>query len=141
MPLLTCLFLLSSCTVVVREHVNSHPFYLSALSDLRLARAFLDKLTPNEELDAVEIGAIAEINAAIKEIKEAAIDDGRNLSDHPAIDVKLGRTDRFTKALELLDKVHKDINHGEDNAFANDLKKRALKHVNRARNIIKGVAE
>jgi hypothetical protein len=133
---------MTACTtVVVRRGFTNHPAYLHALSDLRLARAYLDKLTPSELVDAREVSAIEQINDAISEIKQAAIDDGKNLADHPPIDVNLKRANRYIKALELLDKVHKDINHGEENAYANDLKKRALWHVDKARNIVGKIIE
>jgi tetratricopeptide (TPR) repeat protein len=136
---LLALVAITACTVVVRKNVAVHPPYLHALSDLRLARAYLDKLTPNEEVDAREYGAIEQINAAIDEIKRAAIDDGKNLADHPPIDANLKRVNRYQKALELLEKVHRDINREEDNTYANHLKKRALEHVEKARNIVRGI--
>lgn len=137
--LLLALLVLSSCSVIVKKDVTEHPIYLHALSDLRMARAYLDKLTPNEQLNAYETTAIDEINGAIKEIKDAAIDDGKNLTDHEAIDVKLEKTDRYTKVLELLNKVYADINREEDNAFANELKKKALQHVAKAQFSIKQI--
>ena len=79
---------------------GSHPAYLRALVDLRLMRAYLDKLTPNERIDDQSMQAIAEIDAAIREIKAAAIDDGKNLQDHAAVDVRIRPGDRFHKARE-----------------------------------------
>ena len=62
-----------------------HPAYLHALSDLRMARAYLDQIAwPPVQKD--EEHAIREIDAAIGEIKRASIDDGKNLEDHPPID-------------------------------------------------------
>jgi hypothetical protein len=53
-----------------------HPAYLHALSDLRLARAYLDQIAwPPVQRD--EEHAIREIDAAIGEIKQASIDDGK----------------------------------------------------------------
>jgi hypothetical protein len=137
--LLFALFASTSCREEVRRNTATHPFYLYALSDLRLARAYLDKLTPNERLDMREMNAIEQINAAISEIKQAAIDDGKNIADHPPIDVNLKRANRYVRALELLDKVHKDVNREEDNAYANGLKKRALWHVDKARAIVHAI--
>src|ERR1700684_4501590 len=65
-----------------------HPAYLHALSDLRLARAYLDPIAwPPVQRD--EEHAIREIDAAIGEIKRASIDDGKNLEDHPQVDVNM----------------------------------------------------
>jgi hypothetical protein len=84
-----------------------HPAYLHALSDLRLARAYLDQIAwPPVQRD--EEHAIREIDAAINEIKRASIDDGKNLEDHPPVDARMRPDGRFRKALELLDKAHND---------------------------------
>ncbi|GEM_PF-1401024 len=133
------LILSASCRVVVKTDAENHPAYLHALSDLRMARAYLDKLTPDEQLNSFETAAIGEINGAIKEIKDAAIDDGKNPAEHEAIDAKLTKTDRYTKALELLYKVYADINREDDNAFANELKKKAVQHVEKAQFLIKQI--
>jgi hypothetical protein len=138
---LIALLVFASCTVIVKGDGERHPAYLHALSDLRLARAFLDRLTPDMQQDATETAAIAQINAAIKDIKEAAAEDGKNLNDHPPVDKRLARADRFTKTLELLNKVFNDINREEDNVFAKELKKSALGHINKARNILNGINE
>src|SRR5208282_5996186 len=74
-----------------------HPHYLHALSDLRHARALLDRLAMNEDRDEMEQRAIERIDEAIHEIKRASIDDGKNLEDHPPIDVHLKRGERYRK--------------------------------------------
>jgi len=75
--------------------------------------------------------AIQEIDAAIKEIKRASIDDGKNIYDHPNIDVKkLGS--RLLRAIETLNKAHADIDQEEDNSEVRDLRHRALEHIDRA---------
>jgi hypothetical protein len=118
---------------------GEHPYYLHALSDLRMARGYLEKLTPNEQLNVKEQQAIDEINAAINEIKKAAIDDGKDINDHPPIDVNLKKVGRYRKVLELLNKAHKDIKHGEDNIFAKGLRRRTLHHIGKARDIVKEI--
>src|ERR1700722_16541124 len=59
----------------------AHPAYLRALSDLRDARAHLER-PDGGQLHQQEKDAIAEIDRAIGEIKAASIDDGKNLGDH-----------------------------------------------------------
>ena len=118
---------------------GEHPYYLHALSDLRMARGYLEKLTQNEQLNVKEQQAIEEINAAINEIKKAAIDDGKDINDHPPIDVNLKKVGRYRKALELLNKAHKDIKQGEDNVFAKGLRRRTLHHIGKARDIVKEI--
>ena len=110
---------------------GQHPAYLHALSDLRTARAHLQhpdggKLR-NEEDDAVH-----EIDEAIKAIKKAAIEDGKDLNDHPPVDARMDWPGRLRRALELLNKAHADIAREEDNRFAEGLQQRALSHIDKA---------
>ena len=62
---------------------GKHPAYLHALSDLRAARWMMQHRPGDAAVSAHEDVAIAEIDAAIGEIKHAAIDDGKNIGDHP----------------------------------------------------------
>lgn len=110
-----------------------HPAYLHALSDLRHARAYLDKLGSDDAVDNDSKRAIEEIDAAIGEIKRASIDDGKDLNDHPLVDSRLKRTDRFHKALELLDKAHNDVARAEADEGARGLRDRATRHIDEAR--------
>jgi tetratricopeptide (TPR) repeat protein len=131
------LFVLAVCgALTFADLPGDHPAYLHALSDLRDARAHLDRLTPSDRLDNEEEHAIREIDAAINEIKHAAIDDGKDLHDHPPIDVNLGRKGRYHKALELLDRAHHDISEREDDRFAHGLRHRALEHIDQAHGIV-----
>ena len=115
---------------------GDHPNYLRALSDLRLMRGYLDRMTPSERIDEDQIHAIAEIDAAIQEVKEAAIDDGKDLRFHPPIDARITPTDRFHKAREAGNAAWADINREEDNGYAHDLKHRALKHIEEANHTV-----
>jgi hypothetical protein len=112
---------------------GAHPAYLHALTDLRHARAHLNVNTPNARVDADETLAIGEIDAAIREIQDAAIDDGKNLNDHPPVDEHWTRSDRLRRAMELLDGAHHDIDQHESDGYARGLKKRALHHIDEAR--------
>jgi len=89
---------------------GKHPHYLLALSDLRFSRAHLAQHGPNELVSKQEQSAIDEIDAAMREIKAASIDDEKSLNDHPAIDAKLSKADRYQQSLTLLQKVENDIN-------------------------------
>jgi hypothetical protein len=126
-------FLVAICTALTwADTPGKHPYYLHALSDLREARALLDRLSPSDKVDDTEQHAINEIDKAINEIKQASIDDGKDLKDHPPIDMKLGHRDRYRKALELIDKVNRDIAREEDDEAVRGLRDRALKHVGEA---------
>ena len=113
-----------------------HPHYLHALSDLRHARAYLDKLAMNEHRDELEQQAIDRIDAAIRTIKEASIDDHKNLNDHPPIDAHITRSDRYRKALELLDAAHRDCTMEEDNAQSQGLQGRVIAEIDKAHRIV-----
>jgi hypothetical protein len=117
---------------MVADTPGKHPAYLHALSDLRYARGLLDKLGPDDAVDNDSMRAIQEIDGAIGEIKRASIDDGKDLRDHPAIDAHIARTDRFHKAIELLDKAHQDVKEGESDKAAVGLQDRALVHIDAA---------
>ncbi|HLK03693.1 MAG TPA: hypothetical protein VKT53_04565 [Candidatus Acidoferrum sp.] len=110
---------------------KDHPAYLHALTDLRHARAHLQR-PDGGELREQEKKAIHEIDAAIDEIKKAAIDDGKDLNDHPPVDLKMDWKGRLHRALELIDKAHHDVSEDEDNQYAQGLQQRAMMHIDKA---------
>ncbi|MBC3861488.1 hypothetical protein H8K32_05190 [Undibacterium jejuense] len=110
---------------------GKHPAYLHALTDLRTARWFLYHQAGDAKVYAGEDKGINEIDAAINEIKRASIDDGKDLNDHPGVDVK-EHGSRLLKAIETLRKAHADIDKEEDNPDAHELRHRALEHIDRA---------
>jgi hypothetical protein len=110
---------------------GAHPGYLHALSDLRAARWFLYHQPGDSAVSGDEDVAITEIDAAIGEIKKASIDDGKDLNDHPHVDVK-EHGSRLLKSIETLKKAHGDIDHEEDNPDVRELRHRALKHIDEA---------
>jgi len=116
------------------EQPGRHPAYLHALEDLRHARGHLERRPGDPEVKWDENVAIREIDAAIGEIKRASIDDGKDLADHPPVDVKLDYRGRLHRALELLRKAHSDVKEKEDNNFAQGLQHRALEHIDAAVN-------
>jgi len=109
-----------------------HPLYLHALSDLRTARWMIEHLPGDAAVSGHEDVAIQEIDAAIGEVKAAAIDDGKDLHDHPSVDVAADHPGRLHKAIELLRKVHADVDREEDDPTVKGLKHRSLEHVERA---------
>ncbi|MDB5815426.1 MAG: hypothetical protein JWN23_2543 [Rhodocyclales bacterium] len=131
------LTLLTACaaqaprTVYVREEVQ-HPAYIHALSDLRAARWLIEHRPGDARVDADENVALTEIQTSIKEIRQAAIDDGKDLDDKPPVDAHLDRKGRLHKAAELLHKVHADVAREEDDPVARDLQRRIVRHVDEA---------
>ncbi len=110
---------------------GKHPGYLHSLTDLRTARWFLYHQPGDAKVYEGEDEAIREIDAAIGEIKKASIDDGKDLNDHPAVDVH-EHGSRLLKSIETLKKAHADIDKEEDNPEARELRHRALEHIDRA---------
>jgi hypothetical protein len=112
-----------------------HPRYLSAISDLRYARALLWR--PDwREVMRDQRAAVDEIDRAIVEAKNAAIDDGKNPDDHPPIDRGLRWEGRFRKAMELLDAAQRDLSFVEENRPAAAWRAAALRHVESARALV-----
>lgn len=128
---LACI-VLAAPMAVHADQPGHHPAYLHALTDLRHARAHLERRGGNAEMRWDEKTAIREVDAAIREIKEASIDDGKNLNDHPPVDAKLDDRGQLHRALELLRKAEKDCREEEDNNFARGLQKRAIQHIKEA---------
>ena len=130
-------FLLAVCaSLSFGDDPGRHPAYLHALTDLRHARAHLERETDSGRKDREEEHAIAEIDKAIWEIKQAAIDDGKNVNDHPPVDAHMDWAGRYHRTLEILDKAHHDISEKEDDGFAHGLRHRALEHIDEAHHIV-----
>jgi len=121
--------------VVAAPAPQAHPAYLHALTDLRHARALLER-PANPDVKWDENMAIREIDAAINEIKQAAIDDGKPLTDHPPVDAHVGYRDRLRMSEELLHKAAADIDQREDNGWAKGLRGRANGHIRNAENAV-----
>jgi hypothetical protein len=119
---------------------RDHPAYLHALTDLRDARAHLER-PDHGELRDQEKKAIHEINDAIDEIKKAAIDDGKDINDHMPVDTHLDWAGRLHRAAELLKKAHSDVAQEEDNRFAQGLQQRALDHIDKAHHHVEEAIE
>jgi len=113
-----------------------HPAYLHALSDLRDARHYLNDGWAWEPVRRDDNAAIREIDAAIREIKLAAIDDGKGVNDPFPIDKHLSPHDRFRKANELLFAAHNDLAKAEDMPQSRGLRDRAIRHVDAAHHLV-----
>lgn len=112
-----------------------HPRYLTALADLRHARALLWRSDFREVMHD-QRAAVEEIDQAIGEAKRAAIDDGKNVDDHPPVDAHMGWEGKFRKSMELLDHARGDLSFTETNMAAMPWRDAARAHVERARGLI-----
>ncbi|MGI4800526.1 MAG: hypothetical protein ACRYG8_42165 [Janthinobacterium lividum] len=109
-----------------------HPAFLHGLSDLRAARWMLEHRPGDAQISGHEDVAVQQIDATIQDLKAASIDDGKDLHDHPAVDLPPSHPGRLHRALELLRKVHKDVNREEDDPSVKELKHRSLEHIDAA---------
>ncbi|MBB5318379.1 hypothetical protein [Tunturibacter empetritectus] len=127
-------------TMQAGEVPGPHPAYLHALSDLRAARHYLNDGWAYDRVRREDNDAIKHIDAAIDEIKRAAIDDGKSLNEPFQIDTRLSPHDRFRKANELLFAAHRDLEHAEDVPQAHGLRDRAIGHIDYAHTIVDNAA-
>jgi hypothetical protein len=119
---------------------GKHPAYLHALSDLRDARAHLERLA-SDPVNQEEDHAIVAIDKAIDEIKRAAIMDGKNIADHAPVDAHMPLRGRFRKALDLLNKAQADVSGEEDQPDTQGLQMRVIHHIDEARHSVKHAIE
>ena len=134
-PLLTVLALAASLTALsacAADLPGKHPAYLHALTDLRAARWNLEHRPGDAAVSAQEDVAIVETDRAIHEAKVAAIEDGKNIEDHPPEDAHLDRPGRLHHALDLLRKAKDDVAREEDNPETRNLRNRIVEHVDLA---------
>ena len=109
-----------------------HPAYLHALTDLREARWNLEHRPGDAAVSTQEDVAIVETDRAINDAKTAAMEDGKNVYQHPPEDAKIDRRGRLHHANELLRKARKDVAEGESNPNAVELRNRVIGHIDLA---------
>ena len=109
-----------------------HPAYLHALTDMREARWNLEHRPGDATVSTQEDVAIVETDRAINDAKTAAMEDGKNVWQHPPEDAKIDRRGRLHHANELLRKARKDVAEGESNPQAVELRNRVIGHIDLA---------
>lgn len=108
-----------------------HPAYLRARSNLRAAQFLLRvREEPNVARHLME--ADHEDEAAIGEIDRAAVLDHKDVDDHPRVDLRLERRERFRKIVELLRTARADLGREEDNGRARGWRDAAYQHIDQA---------
>lgn len=115
---------------------GDHRLYMHALSDIRYARALIQR--PNPSIIPVdERKAAEELDVASSEIKVTASNDWKPINDHRSIDTHLDRRGRFTEALKVLAHAHNDVCKEVDDEKDKGLRNRAVNHLDQAMNYIR----
>ena len=124
--LIVAVAMMASTSVIAGDH----PAYLKALANLRAARWLVDHHPDMSWVRSKdESAAVMEMDAAISEIKHAAIDDHKDVKAHVNSQEGNDRLGRLRAALELLSKTRADIEKREDENFANGLQVRVFQHL------------
>jgi hypothetical protein len=108
------------------------PRYLHALSNLRMARAWIQS-DGRPQFSDIRKHAVHEIDKAIDEVKKAARDDGKYTNWTPPPSSGGNPATPITSALTLLDEAHGDVGAGQDAPENMGLQVRALQHIDAAR--------
>jgi len=124
-----------SMGVSAQAQLPGAPRYLHALSDLRAARAYI-VADPRPQNGNERDHEIHEIQEAIKEIKKAAIDDGKDVDFVPPPDAQGMAAGPLHEAVRLLRNAHDDCFGAEDMPQAIGMKMRALRHIDEARDTL-----
>jgi hypothetical protein len=115
------------------DEYGKHPFYLHALSDLRVAAWQVDHRRPEDvRISEDEMIVRDEIGAAINDLQRAAWQDGKALDWRPPADVALPREGRLHATVDLLRKVRADVAREEDDPRSRPFQQRGLAHVDAA---------
>ena len=125
-----------SSSTLAAEAPGKHPYYLHALSDLRSAYSLIQHRPGDMATNGRESIALKEISDAVDDIRKGAIDDGRNMNDHPPTDTSSDHSGALHEAAELLQKAQDDVGKDEDDKAAKGLQQRSLQHIARARSAI-----
>ncbi len=131
--------LLAAASFAPSAMAGSHPRYLHARSDLRVARSLLQvREEPNVTRNLMD--AEREVGAALGEINRAAEMDRKGMGADPRIDSNLDRRGRFAKIVALLRSSRADITEEEDNPGAREWRNAAIRHIDLALDFVKRAA-
>ena len=104
---------------------------------MRYARALVERNGPGTADVKLDEGTvIRDIDAAIKLAHDAHVDDGRPLTEHPAIDKQAVWPTRLRTAIAELGAAVHDLDTSEDNAWARQDRNAAKKHLYEAVNLL-----
>ncbi|UTH72853.1 hypothetical protein [Chromobacterium sp. IIBBL 290-4] len=116
-------------------HPEDHPYYLHAMTDLRAARDLLARPDYPRVMDD-ERHAVDEINKALRKMRDAAIDDGKDVYERTPPDASWRPENRFQQAKDLLNKARQDATHREDDPYLRSLQRDIVHHIDEAHRAI-----
>ncbi len=108
-----------------------HPGEIHAMSDLRMARAYLYDPGHYNTVRQEQF-AVNDVDHAIGDVRQAALDDGKNVYQSLPIDTGLVGRDRLRRAGELLRSARRDLNGPESNGWARGPLAAARRDIDRA---------
>lgn len=114
---------------------EQHPYYLHAMSDLRMARDLLAR-PDSPQVSNDERHAVDEINQALRRMRDAAINDGKDPFERMPPDASWRPEDRFHQSLLLLDKARQDAGHREDDPYLRSLQRDIVHHIDAAKRAV-----
>lgn len=117
--------------IVSADTPGHHPAYQHARSNLRAAQ-FLMRVREEPNVTRHMVEADHEVEAAIHEIDQAAVIDHKDIDDHPHVDLRLERRERFRKIVELLRTARADLGREEDNGRARGWRDAAYQRIDGA---------
>jgi hypothetical protein len=129
-----------SLAIFAQPAQAQQPQYLHALSNLRMARAWLKAMDGNPSFSDRRHETIEEINHAIDEIKKACRDDGKNDSWTPPPQSP-ARPDPYITAYHLLIDAHNNVSAGVDQPQSMGQQAKALHHIDQARDNVHEIVD
>jgi hypothetical protein len=115
----------------------THPYYRTALSNLRTARWMIFHHPRNWQPTADESAAVGHIDAAIAAIKRASIYDGKTLADRPKAAQRKNQPRRLNIALNCLKKARVNISRDGDKDLGEGLQRRTYEQIDIAIKAVK----
>ena len=110
----------------------AHPAYMTALGNLRQARALLERPAGAADVKWDEHVALKDIDEAFEEVRKARVDDGKPMTEHPPIESGLVYRDRLKEAEKQLHEASVDLETREDNFWAKKDRRKAVEAIRRA---------
>lgn len=109
-----------------------HPEYLHAIQSLRDARWMLEHRPVDRAVTQSETAAIQEVDAALDGLKQAAVEDGKNLHEHEHVEDPSDRVQHLHKAKDFLAEAHHYAAEPEDDPRVRGLQQQILHHIDAA---------